>query len=99
MRTSRSFRLWLSTLIGVLLGLLFLVLTPLVREEGGLLDFTRCLHYPSNQFMLAWDHVFSIESYRGSILVEGLAFVIQWALLGLCVGWLFTKMSHDKKSG
>ena len=84
---------------GFLAGLLFLALTSLVREEGRLLDFCRCLHYPSNHFMLGWDQVVPIQTYWGSILIEHTAFVAQWGLLGACAGWVYARMSHAKTSG
>jgi hypothetical protein len=61
-----------------------------------MLDLVRGLHYLSNQFMLGWDRIFPLCEQRTVLLVEGAAFVAQWALLVLCIGWVVRKFSHDK---
>ena len=99
MSALRSSRFWRPTLASFLAGLLLLALTSLVRDEGRLLDFCRCLHYPSNQFMLEWDQVMPIQTYWGSILIEHTAFVAQWVLLGACAGWIHVRILHGQTNG
>jgi hypothetical protein len=98
MRAFPPFRFWLPPLLGAFAGIVLLFLTRLVHHEGPMLDFVRALHYTSNQFMLGWDAIFPLYEQRAVLLVEGVAFVAQWMLLGLCIGWMVRKFSHDKST-
>jgi hypothetical protein len=98
MRATHTSRFWLPIFVGLVVGLLLLFLTRLIHHEGPMLDFARTLHYGLNQFMLAWDHIFPLYEQRTVLIVEGVAFVGQWVLLGLCVGWILTRFSHDKST-
>ncbi len=85
-------------LAGFFVGLVLMILTGFVRDEGRLLDFARWLHYPANQLMLGWDRVFPIDTYVGSILVERFAFVLLWTLLGACIGWVYALVARARRT-
>src|SRR5262245_2667420 len=96
-RTCPSSKPWLPPVLGTSVGLLLLFLTELAHQEGPMLDLARCLHYPSNEFMLAWDKIFPLNERWSILFVEGTAFVAQWVLLALCVAWVARKLSHEMR--
>src|SRR5512140_3340517 len=96
MSASPAFRFWLSPALGTFVGLLFLFLTGLVHNEGWILELVRALHYlPNESRTILFSIVPVSEQY---LLVEHILFVLQWTLLGLCVGWIIRRMFHDQAS-
>ena len=94
MITFRSFRFWLPALLGTILGVILLGITGLVHDEGWMLELVRVLHYLPNEFLTA---LFSIVPiFEQYLMVERVLFVLQWTLLGLCVGWMTRKISHER---
>jgi hypothetical protein len=96
MRTFAIFRFWLPPVLGTFVGIVLLFLTGLVREEGPALDLAPMLHYPSNLFMLAWHRIIPLHDIQSVLLVEGTAFIGEWLLIGLVVGWILRGISRDK---
>ena len=84
--------LWVPAILGFVAGCALLFLSFANLGGGWILDLLRALHYPSNLILLCAAEIFPLRSERDCVIFEGAAFLCQWALLGLAIGWLRVRL-------